>query len=793
MKRPELLAPVGKMENAIAAIENGADALFVGGKLFNARQAADNFNKDELKEITSYAKLRGVKVYVTVNILIKEDEIKTLFDYLAYLEETGIDAIIIQDLGIANIVSRYFPNIRMHASTQISAHSVQDVMFLKELGFKRVVLARELQIKEIISIIEETGIEVETFIHGALCYSYSGQCLMSSLIGGRSGNRGRCAQPCRMKYSLHSKRGKISEDKYLISLKDICSVSFLPELINAGIHSFKVEGRMKSPEYVASVIKTYRKYVDLAMSGEKYNVLEEDMDIMKGIFNRGGFSSGYYKTIGEASMLTVESPKHIGLKAGNVVNFVPKTGMATLELERDLNAGDGIEIIRSGKESVGAGITKECKKGSQIKLHFNHYIAPGSEVFLTKNHTLLKEMKKTFQKPSRKIDVDINITGIVGQKVKLELIYKDINIEVYGPILEEAIQNPITEDKALKQFTKMGSTTFRVNSFNITWPDLAYIGIKDMNEMRREAITKLEQVILKDIKNFNLSNPSSNSEVQGVNERTNYKVYTAPDFSKQYSSEWICEVSDLQKLEVCIREEKVKSIYWNWEYNDQVTERALELAKQYSKKFYLVLPYIMKQNSYKSYGQKIKNWCSTSIDGYVVRNIGEYELVNNLGKQIVLDYNLNIMNNEQISLWMNRGVFRATISQELMQSEIETLGGTLERIVYGYLPVMTSSQCILRGTKECQKGNKNKETFNIEDRKSTKWQIKTDCEACNMQVISYEPMVLKGLEVQRLGENISKRLKFTNETVEETKDILTSYLSGNKMPVGKGISFKNVL
>ena len=208
MKKAELLAPVGKMENAIAAIENGADALFVGGKGFNARQAADNFTEDELEEIVSYATLRGVKVYVTVNILIKEAELTTLYEYLKYLVEIGVHAIIIQDLGIAHMVKKYFPNLRMHASTQLSAHSIEDVLFLKELGFKRVVLAREMQLKEIKAIIENCDIEVETFVHGALCYSYSGQCLMSSLIGGRSGNRGRCAQTCRMRYTL-KEDGKI--------------------------------------------------------------------------------------------------------------------------------------------------------------------------------------------------------------------------------------------------------------------------------------------------------------------------------------------------------------------------------------------------------------------------------------------------------------------------------------------------------------------------------------------------------------------------------------------------------
>ncbi len=780
MRRPELLAPVGKMENAIAAIENGADALFVGGKLFNARQAADNFDKDELKEITSYAKLRGVKVYVTVNILIKENEVTTLFEYLEYLEEAGIDAIIIQDLGVAHIVNKYFPNMRMHASTQISAHSIEDVLFLKNLGFKRVVLARELQIKEIVDIIDKTGIEVETFVHGALCYSYSGQCLMSSLIGGRSGNRGRCAQPCRMKYSLHSGDRQIADDKYLLSLKDICSISFLPELMDAGIHSFKVEGRMKSPEYVASVIGTYRKYIELAMKGEKYTVSEEDLDIMKGVFNRGGFSSGYYKTIGDARMLTADSPRHIGLKVGKVVHFAPKTGLATITLERDLNPGDGIEIIRKDKDSLGAGISKVYKSGSQVKLHFDHYIVPGSDVYLTKNHTLLKEMKKTFQKPMRKVDIDINIEGSIGNKVKLELCYKGIKAVAYGSELQEALQNPITKEQALKQFTKIGSTTFNAKNVSITWPESAYMGIKDMNELRREAISSLENIILKDIK------LGEELDKEG-------KAYIKPTFEKASNSEWICEVQDIDKLKLCIQEEKVESVYWVWDYNDELTTKALNLAKENQKKFYIVLPYIMKEKSYMKYSKAIRNWANTSIDGYVVRNIGEYELVSETKKEIVLDYNLNVMNNEQISFWTEKGALRTTISLELMQQETEGLLGNLEKIVYGYIPVMTTSQCILRGTKDCQKGKKTGDVFTIEDRKDTKWQIKTDCESCNMQVLSYEPIALKSLEVQKLGQNISKRLKFGNETLEETKEVLDAYLNGGKLLLDKGITFKNVL
>ncbi len=358
MKTVELLAPVGKIENAYAAIENGADALFVGGKLFNARQYADNFADDELESIVKYSKLRGIKIYVTVNILIKQSEIERLFHYLNYLSDLGIDAVISQDLAVVSLVKNYFPHLTLHASTQMTAHSLEDVLLLKSIGFKRVVLARELHLNEISAITKTCGVEIETFVHGALCFSYSGQCLMSSLIGGRSGNRGRCAQPCRMKYTLLEADHPIQDKSYLLSLKDMCTIEFLPKLIDAGIHSFKIEGRMKSPEYVASVVSVYRKYLDLAKSGSEYEVDPKDVEELKKIFNRGGFSKGYYFEHSGKHMITADSPKHIGVRAGTVTHFSPKNHRATILLEEDLNPGDGIEVIRKGRESIGAGISK---------------------------------------------------------------------------------------------------------------------------------------------------------------------------------------------------------------------------------------------------------------------------------------------------------------------------------------------------------------------------------------------------------------------------------------------------
>ena len=773
MKKSELLAPVGKMENAVAAIENGADALFIGGKGFNARQAADNFTEDELEEIVKYATLRGVRVYVTVNILIKPQETEQLYHYLKYLEKIGVHAIIIQDLGIAHLARKYFPNLRLHASTQMSAHSIKDVLFLKELGFKRVVLAREMQLKEIQEIIETCDIEVETFVHGALCYSYSGQCLMSSLIGGRSGNRGRCAQTCRMRYNLKEDGKVLDKESYLLSLKDICSIEFIPQLLKVGIHSFKVEGRMKSPEYVASVIGTYRKYMDMAENNEPYEVLEEDLNVLKGIFNRGGFSKGYYYEKGSRKMLTPVSPRHMGIKVGEVVRFIAKTGVATIRLTHDLKPGDGLEIIRVGKESVGTGITKACPAGTQITCTFDKYVEVGSEVYLTKNHQLLKNMRQTYLKPVRKLPIQMQIVGKLHEPIELTLSCQGKTVTVQGDLLEEASSNPVTPEQAKKQLTKLGSTSFVARQVEIIWPENAYMGVSKLNEIRRAAALSLEEALLEKVID---SVPAE---------------YPNIDLEEKEALGWVAYVTSMDQLEIVLNYPEIKAVYWEWAYDNQTAEEALDKSMIQGKEFYLALPHIMKDSMYKKHQEEIMKREQTALTGFLVRNMGEYTLLKSCHKKIIIDYTMNITNNETLALWQECGVERATVSVELSPSELSLLGGNKERIAYGHLPVMTSSQCVLRGTPSCQKNVKNKHYFELEDRKQTAWRIQTDCHACMMQIMSYEPLVHRKNELPVGGYTL--RLQFTNETASQTESVIKNYLRYTEGKPLKGLTFKGVL
>ncbi len=291
-KKPELLSPAGSMESLKAAVNNGCDAVYLGGKAFSARQYAGNFSLQELEEACDYCHLRGVKVYVTVNTLYKEEELKGFLEFVSRLYEMGADALIMQDAGAARLVREHFPDFPLHASTQMTANSLADVEYWAGQGFRKVVLSRELSLEEIQEITAHTDAEIETFIHGALCVCYSGQCIMSSILGGRSGNRGRCAQTCRLPYTLYRGYDNIAEG-YLLSPKDIATVDILPQLIEAGIASLKIEGRMKNPEYVAGVTGIYRKYIDMAFdSPATYAVDPQDKKALAQLFNRGGFTEG---------------------------------------------------------------------------------------------------------------------------------------------------------------------------------------------------------------------------------------------------------------------------------------------------------------------------------------------------------------------------------------------------------------------------------------------------------------------------------------------------------------------
>ncbi|MGL6173569.1 MAG: DUF3656 domain-containing U32 family peptidase [Cellulosilyticaceae bacterium] len=755
MKKVELLAPVGKLENAYAAIENGADAIFVGGKLFNARQFADNFNDNELEEIVRYCKLRDVKVYITVNTLVKNEELKEMYNYLQYLANLKVDALIVQDLGVVRMIKKYFPTLTIHASTQMTAHSIQDVELLKAEGFERVVLARELNLKEIKKIKEDTGVEIETFVHGALCYSYSGQCLFSSFIGGRSGNRGRCAQPCRMQYSLHEKGKPVVENLHLLSPKDICTLDLIPELIEAGIDSFKIEGRMKSPEYVASVVKEYRKYIDEALEGiNPYSVAEEDVAELQSIFNRGGFSQGYYHQKAGRDMLTEKTPKNIGLKIGHVVDYNPKTKMVTIYTNKALNPGDGLEIWNTHKHT-GTGISKYYEANEKFTVPVTEKAEKGSAVYLSKNHTLLKELKKTYERSNRKVVVSAKVVGRIGEPIRYTLKYKDLEVTVTGELLEKAMNAPTQKENVIKQLSKLGTTSFKLQDFKIEWDEEAFIVISKLNDLRRQAVTLLEEKI------------TARAE---QNKKEKYKDVQFEE--TRLNSQYGALVNSLEQLQSCLEENQIQTIYWEWHYNDEITKKALTLCEKQGKTFYLALPYIMREPIWEKYKKQMAAWQDTGIEGYLCRTYGQFNYLNNGLKKLRLDYNLNVLNNEAVMYWAEKGAEVISASMELSKAELKEMKGPLERIIYGHLPLMTTEQCILGNYKMCNKTHTGNYDYTLKDRKESLWQLTTDCKACKMQVLTEYPLLT--LPGKDLGSTSFAyyRLNFTKESGLETKAVL---------------------
>ncbi len=766
-KRPELLAPVGKVESFYAAIENGANAVYVGGKQFSARQFAQNLDIDQLKEIVEYAKLRNIKVYITVNTLVKNKEMDDLMFYLHMLSQVGVDAVIVQDFGVARLVKEYFPNLSIHASTQMSSHNKYDVKFLKDCGYKRVVLARELSLEEVRDIKSAVDIEIETFVHGALCVSYSGQCLMSSIIGGRSGNRGRCAQPCRLPYILTKDSKDITgyDSAYLMSPKDVETLDIIPGLIDVGIDTFKIEGRMKTPEYIASVARIYNKYIDLALEKNKYKVAKEDKDELLTVFNRGGFTEGYFTQKPGKSMMAIDSPKNIGLLIGEVISY-NKAGHIQIMTNKQLNPGDGIGILTKSQNQVGMGISKEVGAGSVLKTIIKGKISVGDKVYLSKDHELTKELTKSYNKNNRKSLVDIHLTIRLGQPIRLDLIHENgIKSSVLGDIADEAKNAPISTDKLKNQISKFGNTPFESSNIVIDTDSNVFVSISAINKLRREGAEALSNNILS----------QNHYDGRGYQRYLDDRIVinTKPCHNKRFTA----SVLTTEQLEACI--DIADDIYLDIE-NQDITdiENSLKLCLDRGAKLYIAMPYIQREKDYPVYDRIMKYIEQSKVDGYLVRSYGQFERLKSSNKEKIIDYTLNVFNNQNIGHWESHGADRITLSAELSSDEIQEANGKdLEMIIYGRIPVMTTEQCVIGRYGGCPaKGESINSIYKLIDRKGEQYPLITNCKTCRMQILSSKPIMLANQmnNIKRLPVD-NMRFMFTTESPDEIKEVISWY------------------
>ena len=650
MKKPELLAPAGSMESLKAAIAAGCDAVYLSGKMYGARAFANNFSNEELDEAINLCHLYGIKVYITVNTLIYDDEVDSFIKYVEYIYKLGVDAIIMQDLGMIDLVRKTFPNLEIHASTQAHIHNLEGTKLMEELGIKRVVLARETPIELIKEIKENTNIELEIFVHGALCISYSGQCLMSSLIGGRSGNRGSCAQVCRQPYDLVKNGKKTNKNKYLLSTKDLNTIYNIDKLIDIGINSLKIEGRMKRPEYVYLVVSLYRKAIDSYINDGYINITDDDIYNLKMIFNRK-FTKGFIFHEDNDNFINSYRPNHMGIEIGKVIDY--KNNKMKIKLCDSLNIGDGIRVVDS---DIGLTVTKMYKKDSIIKKGFKNDIVTipikdkVSINSLIVKTTDIEQLNSINDLISNIKKIPINMELYIKENETIKLIISDNknSIEVYSDsIVEKAINSPTSCDDIIKQMSKLGNTIYKLNNINIEYDNNLFIPIKVLNDLRRKGIDLLNQKRL--IKKEFIKNEYS---------------IDIPDFS--VVNKKCILINDINDYEDC----------------DLVYTENLDIYN------------------------KLDN-CILKIDR-VLEHLPDYNnklLVGELGsiykyKNVDTDFSLNVTNSYTAAFLHSLGVDKVTLSYELNDKQIKNLiesyhnryhkHPNLELIISGYEEVMVS-------------------------------------------------------------------------------------------------------
>lgn len=512
----ELLAPAGSREAFIAAVESGADAVYLAGPSFGARAYADNFDRDALRWAFEFAHLREVAVHVTVNTIVSDEEREECADYLRFLDESGADAVLVQDLGVAMLVRQVAPNLPIHASTQMTVHNLAGVLELADLGFTRVVLSRELSLNDIKYICVHSPIEIEVFMHGALCVCYSGQCLMSSLIGGRSGNRGRCAQPCRLPYSLVDHRGqdvlKGTAGEYLLSPRDLKTLEILPEYMNAGVASLKIEGRMKRPEYVAVVVDTYRQALDGLLQGDEgYKNSKESERRLAQVFNRD-FTTAYLKGRPGRNMISDMRPNNRGILAGRVVKIDKANSKTFLKLVVDVNKGDELDfwVKVGGRTTVKLDEFEDnhgnkinaAKAGEIISFVTGLNIRQNDRAFRVYDAALMTEARSRFTAgaPVRRVPVAASARFHLNQKPRLDLsLSEDNNIHVFAEaeyIIPQAESHPLTEMAAEKQLNRLGSTVYKFSELKLDIEQGVMVPVSVINDLRRQATDAMDKLRL---------------------------------------------------------------------------------------------------------------------------------------------------------------------------------------------------------------------------------------------------------------------------------------------------------
>lgn len=822
-KKPEILAPAGSIESLKGAVAAGADAVYIGGSRFGARAYADNPEADTLLDAIDYVHSKNRRIYLTVNTLLKEKELtKELYPFLEKYYRAGVDAVIVQDVGVLHFLATHFPELPVHASTQMTLVSADGAKQLEDYPVTRIVPARELSLNELKELRRECSLELECFVHGALCYCYSGQCLFSSMLGGRSGNRGRCAQPCRMPYTVLEDTKKEAEGIYALSPRDLCTLDMIPDLVGAGIDSFKIEGRMKRPEYTAGVTAAYRLLTDMYFEyGEEEfyrylkkhpEVLSEQMERVSDLYNRGGFTKGYYVQYHGADMMSMQQPNHTGTKVGEVA--AAGKGRVEIRLEKELNPQDVLEI-RNNRDfyefTVGKSGMDEKKGWYQTNIRKGFFAEVGQPVFRTKNERLLSELKANYVERPVQLPVNAVFRAVPGEAAKLtvwlfahkksslvpgmdEKELRRVSVIVTGDIVLVAENQPVTKEKIAAQLKKTGESDFFFEELDIVTEGAVFLPMGKIKELRRQAFEALNTEVLNGYRRSlseTVPKEEKNILVEESTHTTEHKLAGGQTGLEEspvtlQQPELITLISTRQQCEAVLEQPEITTVYVDIPEEVSGSLALCERIKKAGKKAVFVLPHIFRTKEKARFQPFMTELTKECLDGFLVRSLEELTFLeeNSLTSsfEIRLNYNLYTMQHEAKEFFREKGYRRFTVPVELNEEEIRSLlVEDSDFILYGRLPLMVSAQCVRENVLICTHGKKTTGVV-LKDRMGAEFPVRQVCSCCYNVIYNSACFSLLGTDVMKDFAPAGWRLDFTFETPSEVKEILTAFLADKPCP-----------
>jgi putative protease len=805
----ELLAPAGNWDCLRAAAANGADAAYFGVEQFNARARAHNFRMEELPEVMAFLRRYGMKGYLTFNILVFEDELEYARRLTEACADAGVDAVIVQDLGLARMIREISPDLPIHGSTQMTITSPEAVGFAASLGIERVVLGRENNLKQIRKIAEETDMPLEVFVHGALCVSYSGQCLTSEMWGGRSANRGECAQACRLPYDLivDGEQKPMGDVAYLLSPKDLAAIGLVPELIEAGVVSFKIEGRLKSPEYVANVVSKYRKAIDRYFAGEDPEPSKEEIRELQQSFSRG-FTPGFLLGTNNKQLVDGTFPKSRGVYLGRV-GRVTRDGVVC-RLEAPLKRGDGIVFDAGDPENPeeggrvwdirrhGAKVEGEAREGGTYEIVPGRHdvdlrrVHPGDRIWKTSDPALDRRLRQTFEtdKPYRAFPVRVSAAGRAGEP--LRTVWTDIlagvSVKVDSALtLAVAEKRPMDRTLLAEQLGRLGGTIFRLEELEARLDGPVILPVSELNRLRREAAAKLEEARMR-------PRPHAKRSIDPYADvRPASPLAGGPELTA------LCR--SMEQVEAAIAA-GVGLVYADFEFIREYPE-AVAAARRAGKRIGLAAPRIHMpgENGYHNMILKLEPDAvlvrNTGALQFYLRKRGELEASGGGARfpELIGDFSLNIANHKAANLMLDLGMKRVTLSYDLNAQQMMELlrrmdGSRAEIVIHQHLPMFHTEHCVYctflsDGTDYTNCGRPcEKHRVSLRDRIGMSHPVRVD-DGCRNTV--YNAIEQSGAEYLKsfieLGAG-TFRVEFLEEPAEKVREVIRLYNDAIRGKIG---------